>query len=103
MNYDIHTNLAGDVKARSSIKLKFSASHIDGAKGAGQIEGATLEVSFDDGNTWEETTLNAQESGWETKLKLPKNPGGSVSLRAGAWDDEGNRIQQSIIKAFRLN
>ncbi|MEE6449260.1 S8 family serine peptidase [Gottfriedia acidiceleris] len=103
LNYDIDTNLAGDVKAGSSTKLKFFASHIEGAKGAGQIEGATLEVSFDRGKTWEAVTLTSEESGWVAKLKLPKQPGGSVSLRASAWDDAGNRIKQDVIDAFGLH
>ncbi|MFF3023731.1 S8 family serine peptidase [Gottfriedia sp. NPDC057948] len=102
LNYDIDTNLAGDVKAGSSTRLKVYASHIDGAKGAGHIEGTTLEVSFDRGKTWEAVTLTSEESGWVTKLKLPKLPGGSVSLRASAWDDAGNRIKQDVIDAFGL-
>ncbi|MEE6449259.1 S8 family serine peptidase [Gottfriedia acidiceleris] len=102
LHFDVKTDLAGDVPAASSTKLKLSATHLPDAVLAGKIEGATLEVSFDEGKTWKQTNLTREGEDWFADLKLPNNPGGSVSLRASAWDDVGNSIKQDVIKAFGL-
>ncbi|UOY91738.1 S8 family serine peptidase [Ectobacillus sp. JY-23] len=102
LRYDVDTDLAGNVPAGSVIDLTLSASHVANAKGAGNIEDVTLEVSFDEGQTWQPTKLTRQQSKWVTRIKNPSQPGGSVSLRASAQDDAGNSIKQDIIKAYRL-
>jgi len=38
---------------------------------------------------------------WVAKINNPKNAE-SVSLRAAAWDDLGNKISQDVIKAYGL-
>ncbi|MFF3023730.1 S8 family serine peptidase [Gottfriedia sp. NPDC057948] len=103
LHFDVKTDLAGNVPAARSTKLKLSATHLPNAVGAGTIEGATLEVSFDEGKTWKQTNLNREGEDWVADIKLPNNPGGSASLRASAWDDVGNSIKQDVIKAFGLH
>ncbi|UOY91756.1 S8 family serine peptidase [Ectobacillus sp. JY-23] len=102
LHYDIKTSLSGDSLAGATMKLGLSATHIAGAKGAGNIEGATLEVSFDEGKTWSTEQLKRKDGKWVAYIKHPKKHGGSVSLRASAWDDAGNSIKQEIIKAYGL-
>ncbi|TYS63504.1 hypothetical protein FZC76_20005 [Sutcliffiella horikoshii] len=90
------------MRANRTTELILSAIHIEEAVGAGKVEGATLEISFDEGQTWKPVNLSADGSQWKAKIKHPNNPGGSVSFRASAWDDAGNTIKQEVIKAYRL-
>jgi hypothetical protein len=61
----------------------------------------TVEVSFDDGRTWQR--LAAARNG-EQAVALVRHPRGSgfVSLRAAAADTAGNTVRQTIIRAYRF-
>ncbi|MFP7297132.1 S8 family serine peptidase [Neobacillus niacini] len=102
LDYKIDTDMNGDAIAGKSTQLGLSVHQIPDAKGNGVVKGAELEISFDEGKTWEKAALTADGNGWTTKIKHPNKPGNSVSLRASAWDDKGNRIKQEIIKAYGL-
>ncbi len=55
-----------------------------------------IEVSFDDGATWTRAVV------WATTLIVRHPPGtGFVSLRATASDNDGNTVDQTIIRAYR--
>lgn len=103
LDYQVDTNMNGDARAGHSSKLELSAEHIANAIGAGNIVDASLEVSFDEGTTWEKVNLIRGDKGWITYINNPNKPGSFVSLKASAWDDAGNRIDQEIIKAYGLD
>ncbi|WP_166658726.1 S8 family serine peptidase [Kribbella sp. VKM Ac-2571] len=71
-----------------------------------QIEGLTLEVSYDGGRQWTPVAVTAKPAGGVDRdfVGLVHNPRrtGEVSLRAVAWDAEGNRIEQTLYDAYRL-
>ncbi len=102
INYKVDTDLAGNARAGQSTELELSASQILGASDIGKIEGATLQVSFDEGKTWESATLTPKGEGWVGNINHPDKPGSFVSLKASVWDDAGNRIDQEITKAYGL-
>jgi hypothetical protein len=102
LDYKIDTDMNGDAIAGKSTQLGLSVHQIPGAPGNGVVKGAELEVSFDEGQTWEKVDLAEDGNGWTAKIKHPNKTGSSVSLRASAWDDNGNRIKQEIIKAYGL-
>ncbi|KZE63999.1 hypothetical protein AWM68_12875 [Fictibacillus phosphorivorans] len=102
LGYDVKTDIYNRVQASSATEIALSAEHMEDAVGAGKIEGATLEVSFDEGQTWKDVPLTADGDKWKGIIKNPNEPGGSVSLRAAAWDDAGNKINQDVIKAYIL-
>jgi hypothetical protein len=58
----------------------------------------SVEVSYDEGKTW-----RAAEVLWNRAVKLdhPAGPG-SVSLRAKASDRDGNTVEHTIIRAYKL-
>jgi subtilisin family serine protease len=59
-----------------------------------------IEVSYDDGGTWRRVVPLRTGSDW---LALVRNPArGFVSLRAVAVDAEGNSVDQTIIRAYRV-
>ncbi|MGR6316619.1 S8 family serine peptidase [Micromonospora soli] len=66
----------------------------------GQTTSLTVEASFDDGQTWQQLTV--QRSG-EKGVAWVRNPAGTgfVSLRAAATDTSGNTVKQTIIRAYR--
>ncbi|MCC3648192.1 S8 family serine peptidase [Cytobacillus oceanisediminis] len=102
LDYKVDTDMAGNSTAGKKIKLDLSAVQIADAPENGKIKGASLEVSFDEGKTWEAAKLAATGNGWSAEIKHPNKKGASVSLRASAWDDAGNRVTQEIIKAYGL-
>ncbi|WP_163101644.1 S8 family peptidase [Peribacillus alkalitolerans] len=102
LDYKVDTDMNGNAPAERPAKLELSVAKLEGVAGYGKLEGATLEVSFNEGESWE--TVNLQRSAdnkWEAKINNPKNAT-YVSLRANAWDDQGNKISQDIIKAYGL-
>ncbi|MEV0646943.1 S8 family serine peptidase [Phytomonospora sp. NPDC050363] len=103
LDYDVDTDLGGDVKAGSKVTVGLSASHMPGVVGGGNVEGATFEFSYDDGKTWQTATLTADgNGGWKTTLNVPKDASKYVSLRATAHDDAGNAVSQEVIRAFGM-
>lgn len=76
-----------------------SASHLPGTTAA--IGKPSLEVPYDDGGTWQRTALSRCGDGWRTNLSAPRSAG-FVTLRAGARDDAGNTVSQTVTRAFGL-
>lgn len=61
-----------------------------------------VDVSYDDGKTWQSAKLTKTAYGrWTAALQHP-NRTGFVSLRASATDTAGNTVQQTIIRAYRI-
>ena len=59
----------------------------------------TVEVSYDAGATWTTAKLVRGGAGWVADLSHPAKAG-SVSLRATAEDGDGNRVVQTILRAY---
>ncbi|WP_163103327.1 S8 family serine peptidase [Peribacillus alkalitolerans] len=102
LDYKVDTDMNSNAIAGHMTKLGLSAVQIADAPANGKISGASLEVSFNEGKTWEKVNLVREGNGWIADIKNPSKSGIFVSLRASAWDDAGNRIDQEIIKAFGL-
>jgi hypothetical protein len=79
------------------VLLPVTVQHQPGAPAARLT---TVDVSYDDGQTWGPVRLRRAGSGWLAPLTLPAT--GYVSLRATAADTAGNRVDQTIIRAYRL-
>ncbi|XRG77760.1 S8 family serine peptidase [Rossellomorea sp. GAMAL-10_SWC] len=102
LDYKVETDMNGNALAAPSTTFELSVAKLDGVAGYGKIEGATLEVSFNEGASWETVKLErTADNKWVAKINNPKNAE-HVSLRAAAWDDLGNKISQDIIKAYGL-
>ncbi|MFJ7933271.1 S8 family serine peptidase [Sporosarcina sp. NPDC096371] len=103
LDFKVATDMKGNAIAGNTIKLGLSTSQIAEASGNGKIEGASLEVSYNEGESWEKVNVVREGEGWTAEIHNPKKSGTFVSLRASAWDDEGNRIDQDIMKAFGVS
>jgi hypothetical protein len=62
---------------------------------------ATLELSYDDGQTWVPLELHGFGAGRFRAIASPP-AGAAVSLRVAAADRDGNRFAQTIIRAFTV-
>ncbi|MEU1393176.1 MULTISPECIES: S8 family serine peptidase [unclassified Nonomuraea] len=61
----------------------------------------TLEESFDDGANWRPVRLTRTGSGWTARIANPDAPG-FVSLRAKVTDAAGDRVTQTITRAYAI-
>ena len=103
MEYRLDTDLHGDVKAGSTEQIRLKPiPQAGGGPSTGNVTSVTLEVSYDDGATWQQVTLSQDAGWWNGELKLAKQPGGFVSVRATGTTDAGFSIKQEIIRAYGL-
>ncbi|MBP2320899.1 subtilisin family serine protease [Kibdelosporangium banguiense] len=70
-----------------------------GAQG-GKAEPNKVEVSYNDGQTWQQVPLLRVNNSWWAAVQNPTS--GFVSLRASASDKDGNSVTQTIIRAYRV-
>lgn len=101
LNYGVDTDVNGDALLNRPTQLQLSVEKVKDAIGYGNVDGATLEVSFNEGKTWKKVKLNRDGDMFTASITNPKSAT-SVSLKASAWDDKGNKITQEIIKAYGL-
>jgi hypothetical protein len=66
-----------------------------------RLVAVTVEASFDDGTTW--STVPGALSGTHFRGIVVNPPGAQfVSLRGSASDTAGNRVEQTILRAYKL-
>ncbi|WP_335520732.1 hypothetical protein [Neobacillus drentensis] len=53
LNYKVETDMNGNALAAPSTPLELSVAKLEGVADYGKLEGATLEVSFNEGESWE--------------------------------------------------
>ncbi|TMQ93567.1 peptidase S8 [Actinomadura soli] len=68
---------------------------------AGRLRDLTVQVSVDDGKTWQDAQLKQTPGGSVALVRHPP-ANGFVSLRATAEDGDGNKLEQTIIRAYRI-
>jgi subtilisin family serine protease len=81
-------------------RLDLVADRADGQEA--DVREISLQVSFDDGTTWEDVRTRSTKRGHTARV--PSAPAGSefVSLRATAEDVDGSRVEQTVIRAYQL-
>ncbi|MER5756558.1 S8 family serine peptidase [Streptomyces sp. NPDC002088] len=99
LSFDVDTDLAGDIRGGTRVPIGIGAEYVVGAQDTGTLGGGTLEVSYDDGTTWQPVKLTgAGNAAWHGTLTVPRDAA-YVSLRASATDDQGGSVQQEITRA----
>ncbi|WP_395571526.1 S8 family serine peptidase [Streptomyces sp. BK79] len=103
LSFDVGTDLAGEVRGGKKLRVGLGARYVAGAPDTGTIGGGTLEVSYDDGRTWQRVALRGggEEASWHGTLSVPRDAG-HVSLRASARDDRGGSVTQEIVRAVTV-
>jgi hypothetical protein len=93
LDYGVETDTTG--KAGRHTKLTVAASQLPGVTAG--IRQLTLEVSYDDGTTWQRAKLVQGQAGWSTNLKAPGSAE-FVTLRTSAADSAGSSVAQTLIR-----
>ncbi|MEU0598891.1 S8 family serine peptidase [Streptomyces sp. NPDC006393] len=104
MNYSLETDLRGAVKAGPPQRIRLKAVGSDGGTVPGNVTKVTLDVSYDDGATWQKVALARGTDGyWTGSFKSAHSKaGGFLSVRSSAETDRGYSIKQEIIRAYGL-
>ncbi|GAB2962157.1 S8 family serine peptidase [Streptomyces heilongjiangensis] len=85
----------------TAFTVPFTVNHQAGSSGGGKVRKPTVEVSYDDGRTWQSARVAPAGKGWTAQVRHPAGPG-FVSLRTTATDTVGNSVVQTVIHAYRL-
>jgi len=64
------------------------------------IAAVKVAVSYDDGRSWRAVPVLRDGAGW--RALVPHDRAGYVSLRASATDVDGNAVEQTVIRAYRV-
>ncbi|MFJ8885387.1 S8 family serine peptidase [Streptomyces sp. NPDC102402] len=103
VDYDIDTDLAGDVRAGRSVEIGLESGTQAWLDGAVKATKASLSVSYDEGKTWSAVKLSKEASGeWTATVRTPAKGVSSVSLKAHTEGPGGLAVNQEIIRAFGL-
>ncbi|MFJ6673844.1 S8 family serine peptidase [Actinosynnema sp. NPDC091369] len=92
VGYDIPLDLRNSARAGVPLPVRFTAARQAGA-GKATVREVKAFASFDDGATWTPVTRIVPAGG---------EPGGYVSLRVVASDTDGNTVDQTVLRAYRL-
>ncbi len=94
-------DLANTAKRRDDVTLHLTGGHQNGAE-AGAVASMKVWVSYDDGATWSAVPVRAR--GAEEFSASYRHPlrGDFVSLRVAASDSDGNTLEQTLVRAYRL-
>ncbi|MET7969442.1 S8 family peptidase [Micromonospora sp. NPDC005305] len=95
--YDIDTDLTNTVRADRAYPLLVRPGYQPGAEGPGRFDLA-VQVSYDDGAHWRAAPLRGAAA------SVPPAPAGAgfASVRVTARDRAGNRIEQTVIRAWKV-
>ncbi|MFD5387549.1 S8 family serine peptidase [Streptomyces sp. NPDC127074] len=103
IDYDLGVDLLGQAKAGRKFGFGVTPRHQEGADAA-KFTGAKAWASYDDGTTWKKVALTRSGTGYRATVGHPPlgATNGFVSLRVQAADADGNRIDQTVIRAYGL-
>ncbi len=100
IGFDPKLDLTNHAPRNALFTVPFRIDRQPGASG-GKAEPNQVEVSCDDGQTWQRVPVLRANGTW---LAVVQNPAsGFVSLRANAADQDGNTVTQTIIRAYQVN
>ncbi|MFC4529443.1 S8 family serine peptidase [Sphaerisporangium dianthi] len=92
-----------DAEGRAERRSEFSVTPVvlgsDSAQDA--VSSVALEVSYDDGATWQRQSLKEKKGSWRTSLDAPRRAG-FVSIRVTAEQRNGGGVTQTVTRAFGL-
>ncbi|WP_306214395.1 S8 family serine peptidase [Actinoplanes sp. RD1] len=95
LDYGVDTDADG--RAGRTFDLTIGTSFLATATGAGSVREVTLEVSYDDGESWHRASLRRGTA----RITAPR-AASFVTLHVTARDSKGNTVDQRITRAFGL-
>jgi hypothetical protein len=92
---------AVDIRNRAPGGRRFSfPAYVERQDGAATVTAFTVEVSYDDGRTWQPATTRRTGDHWTVGVSHPAT--GHASLRATATDSDGNSVRQTVLRAYEI-
>jgi hypothetical protein len=67
----------------------------------GKVNTPKVEVSYDDGKSWQQVRLDRNGAAWQATVDHPRGAE-FVSLRSTVSDKEGNKATQTVLRAYAL-
>jgi subtilisin family serine protease len=104
VDYDVaQADLSNRVPSGRPVELELEVRHQNGAT-ASPIDTVELDLSYDDGATWQSVPMDPTGGGIYTALlEHPSNhAGGAVTLRVDVQDEAGSRLQQTVTRAYGI-
>lgn len=98
VDYTLATRADGTAKRNA--ELVVTPSHIPGVSVAA-VRTDKVELSYDDGRTWQRATLSNSSRGALTHLRAPAKAD-FLSVRVHASDARGNSVTQTVVRAAGL-
>ncbi|MEU7608030.1 S8 family serine peptidase [Micromonospora sp. NPDC049204] len=74
--------------------------HRQGGVAGRPVVTVTVAASYDDGRSWHAVPVSRDGEGW--LALVPHRRAGHVSLRANAADADGNAVEQTVLRAYRV-
>ncbi|WP_211349101.1 S8 family serine peptidase [Micromonospora pisi] len=99
VDYQVTTDASGRAGRRA--ELTVAPVRLGAVAGSAGIRGVTVELSYDDGVTWQATSLSRTTDGWRTSLRAPASAT-FASVRTTARDGQGNTVSQTVVRAFGI-
>lgn len=103
VDYDVDLDLTNTAERTFLQPVGLQFRHQPGVDGP-RVSRATVEVSYDDGDTWDKRPAVPRGGGEFTALLPPFPPHDAefVSLRVSGTDRDGNGVEQEAIRAWHL-
>jgi subtilisin family serine protease len=104
LDYDL-SDLDLDNTTEAGRRFEFYVSAYRLAADMPRIAGLRMWASFDDGARWEQVQVRRRRDGeFEAEVRHPRlsRTTGAVTLRTEAWDVAGNRVEQTVERAYGL-
>ncbi|MFD6552818.1 S8 family serine peptidase [Streptomyces sp. NPDC058398] len=103
LDYRMESDLHGDVRAHETQRIALKPVSMGLGTVPGKVTTVKLDVSYDDGSTWQKVTLAKGADGyWKGSFRTARKPGGFISVRASAGTDRGFSVKNEIIRAYGL-
>ncbi|MET8528219.1 S8 family serine peptidase [Micromonospora sp. NPDC005172] len=99
LDYGTDVDLAGRAPRRNDLTITPVVVGSTAAKDG--VSSLALEVSYDDGRTWQRQTLKERKGTWTAALNAP-GQAGYVSIRVTAQQRNGGGVTQTVRRAFGL-
>lgn len=99
LDYTVDVDAAGRAKRNSTFVIKPSVLGTGGRADA--VTSVGLEISYDNGVSWQRQNVKQHKESWQSTLHAPPRAD-SVSIRVAGNQRNGGSITQTIIKAFGL-
>jgi hypothetical protein len=99
LDYTVDVDLAGRAPRRSDLTITPVVVGSTAAKDG--VSSLGLEVSYDDGRTWQRQSLKERKGAWTAALNAPGRAE-YVSIRVTAAQRNGGGVTQTVMRAFGL-